>query len=122
MLDKDYRVYVHKLLDLLMDQQSLYYSNIRELAGKVFVWLDDELLNIATLAERLENQTTGNKCIPETFEYDFACKVVEAAKTLDDTGKQALFVYTCINPDDLREYARGANEATREARIALYGY
>ncbi len=111
--------------DLLMHHG--YYQplknemQLKEFSGRVPCSLRKGITTIAHLAQQIEREATGNSCIPETYEYDYACRIVEAARRLNEREGVALMFYTGIQESELGLYAAEASAAVKDAYQALYG-
>lgn len=92
----------------------------RAAADAVICRFRGRLLTARGVSDLLASEATGNSCIPETFEYDWACRVLEAARDLDGDEGEALSVSSGVTPDSLGETYATRCEAVSDAYHELY--
>jgi hypothetical protein len=93
----------------------------RDAADSVICRFRGRLLTARGVSDLLASEATGNSCIPETFEYDWACRVLEAAGVLDEDEALALSISSGVTPDSLGEIYAARCEAVSDAYNELYG-
>jgi hypothetical protein len=89
-------------------------------AGDVLCDVDGKLVKVRTLVDQIEQQTRGQATLPETWEFDFARRVVARAARLGRFEREALMTFARYSPRDLPKLAQEAHEAVVNAWHALY--
>ncbi len=88
-------------------------------AGDVLCEVDGKLLKVRTLVDQIEQQTRGQATLPETWEFDFARRVVARAARLGRFEREALMTFARYSPRDLPRLSQEAHEAVVTASQAL---
>lgn len=94
-------------------------DRVHTVAGDVLCEVDGKLVKVRTLVDRIEQQTRGQATIPETWEFDFARRVVARAARLGRFEREALMTFARYSPRDLPRLAQEAHEAVVTASQAL---
>ncbi len=89
-------------------------------AGDVLCEVDGRLVKVRTLVDEIEQQTRGQATLPETWEFDFARRVVAQAARLGRFEREALMTFARYSPRDLPRLSQEAHEAVVTAWQALY--
>ena len=95
-------------------------DRVHTAAGNVLCEVDGELVKVRTLVDEIEQQTRGQATIPETWEFDFARRVVAQAARLGRFEHEALMTFARYSPRDLPRLSQEAHEAVLTAWQALY--
>ena len=95
-------------------------DRVHAAAGDVLCEIDGKLLKIRTLVDQIERQTRGQATLPETWEFDFARRVVARAARLGRFEREALMTFARYSPRDLPRLSQEAHEAVVTAWQALY--
>jgi hypothetical protein len=95
-------------------------DRVHTAAGDVLCEVDGKLLKVRTLVDQIEQQTRGQATLPETWEFDFARRVVAQAARLGRFEREALMTFARYSPRDLPGLAQEAHEAVVTAWQALY--
>ena len=95
-------------------------DRVHTAAGDVLCEVDGKLVKVCTLVDELEQQTRGQATLPETWEFDFARRVVAQAARLGRFEREALMTFARYSPRDLPRLSQEAHEAVVTAWQALY--
>jgi hypothetical protein len=95
-------------------------DRVHTAAGDVLCEIDGKLLKVRALVDQIERQTRGQATIPETWEFDFARRVVARAARLGRFEREALMTFARYSPRDLPRLAQEAHEAVANSWRALY--
>ena len=95
-------------------------DRVRAVAGDVLCEVDGEFVKVRTIVDQIEKQTSGQATIPETWEFDFARRVVARAARLGRFEREALMTFARYSPRDLPRLSQEAHEAVVTAWQALY--
>lgn len=95
-------------------------DRVHTAAGNVLCEVDGELVKVRTLVDEIEQQTRGQATIPETWEFDFARRVVARAGRLGRFEREALIAFARYSPRDLPRLSQEAHGAVADAWRALY--
>ena len=58
-------------------------DRVRAIAGDVLCEVDGDFVKVSSIVDQIQKQTRGHATIPETWEFDFARRVVARAGRLD---------------------------------------
>lgn len=95
-------------------------DRVHAVAGDVLCEVDGEFVKVRTIVDQIEKQTSGQATIPETWEFDFARRVVARAARLGRFEREALMAFARYSPRDLPRLSQEAHEAVVTAWQALY--
>ncbi|MBA5867573.1 MAG: hypothetical protein GDA67_12855 [Nitrospira sp. CR1.3] len=95
-------------------------DRVHTAAGNVLCEVDGKLVKVRTLVDEIERQTRGQATIPETWEFDFARRVVARAASLGRFEREALMTFARYSPRDLPRLSQEAHEAVADTWRALY--
>ena len=95
-------------------------DRVHTAAGDVLCEVDGKLVKVSTLVDQIEQQTRGQATLPETWEFDFARRVVARAARLGRFEREALMTFARYSPRDLPRLSQEAHEAVVTAWQALY--
>ena len=93
---------------------------VRVAAGDVLCEVDGEFVKVSTIADQIHKQTRGQATIPETWEFDFARRVVARAGRLGRFEGEALMAFARYSEWDLPTLSQEAHEAIADAWRGLY--
>ena len=94
-------------------------DRVRTAAGDVLCEVDGEFVKVSAIADQIQEQTRGQATIPETWEFDFARRVVGRAGRLGRFEREALMTFARYSPRDLPRLSQEAHEAVVTAWQAL---
>ena len=86
-------------------------DRVHTAAGDVLCEVDGKLVKVRTLVDEIEQQTRGQATLPETWEFDFARRVVARAARLGRFEREALMTFARYSPRDLPRLSQEAHEA-----------
>ena len=95
-------------------------DRVRAAAGDVLCEVDGKLLKVSTIVDQIERQTRGQASLPETWEFDFARRVVARAGRLGRFESEALMTFARYSARDLPRLSQEAHEAVVTAWQSLY--
>lgn len=95
-------------------------DRVHTAAGDVLCEVDGKVVKVRTLVDEIEQQTRGQATLPETWEFDFARRVVAQAARLGRFEREALMTFARYSPRDLPRLSQEAHEAVVTAWQALY--
>jgi hypothetical protein len=95
-------------------------DRVHVVAGDVLCEVDGKLLKVRTLVDQIEQQTRGQASLPETWEFDFARRVVARAGRLGRFESEALMTFARYSTRDLPRLSQEAHEAVVTAWQSLY--
>ncbi len=95
-------------------------DRVRAAAGDVLCEVDGEFVKVSVIADQIHKQTRGQATIPETWEFDFARRVVARAARLGRFEREALMTFARYSPRDLPMLSQEAHEAVVTAWQTLY--
>lgn len=95
-------------------------DRVRAAAGDVLCEVDGGFVKVRTIVDQIQKQTRGQATIPETWEFDFARRVVARAGRLGRFESEALITFARYSPRDLPRLSQEAHEAVADAWRALY--
>lgn len=94
-------------------------DRVHTAAGDVLCEVDGEFVKVSAIADQIQRQTRGQATLPETWEFDFARRVVARAARLGRFEREALMTFARYSPRDLPRLSQEAHEAVVTASQAL---
>lgn len=95
-------------------------DRVRVAAGDVLCEVDGVFVKVRTIVDQIQEQTRGQATIPETWEFDFARRVVARAGRLGRFESEALIAFARYSERDLPRLSQEAHEAVADTWRALY--